>query len=338
MFIDEAQVILRAGAGGNGCASFRREKFVPRGGPDGGDGGDGGSLILACDENVADLRAFHFQPHWSADNGRPGMGRGRHGRSGADCVLKVPPGLVVSDPASGTVLAELLKPGERLTLLAGGKGGIGNIHFKSSTNRAPRQFTAGEPGPSGTYRFVLKSIADIGLVGFPNAGKSSLIAALTASRPRTAPYPFTTLHANVGVLTLDDAGGRLKIADIPGLVEGAHENRGLGHRFLRHIERCAALLLVIDLAGSDGRDPVADYRHLLQELSCYDPAFLERPRLVAANKIDEAAARKQLPRFRRAVRDTIVPISCILGDGLPELREQLRGLLKNGLSSTPPIA
>ncbi|MFM7742113.1 MAG: GTPase ObgE, partial [Verrucomicrobiota bacterium] len=271
MFIDEAKVVLKSGDGGHGCVSFRREKFIPKGGPDGGNGGKGGDVILVCDRNEGDLQAYRWQPHRRARNGAPGMGRQCAGPDGADLILPVPPGTQVLEEGTHRLVAELTEHGERVVLLAGGKGGLGNMNFKSSVNQAPRRSTPGYPGEKGDYRFVLKTIADIGLVGFPNAGKSTLTNLITAARPKTAPYPFTTLHVNVGVIEYPDRHGRVVMADIPGLIEGAHENRGLGHQFLRHIERCSLLVFLIDMAGSDGRRPSADFKVLERELRLYSP-------------------------------------------------------------------
>jgi len=323
MFVDEVQVKLRAGDGGRGCASFRREKFIPFGGPDGGDGGDGGSVVLECDENVGDLRQFHFQPQWEAQHGQAGMSRGKTGRCGNDCVLKVPRGLVAINLRNDEVAAELTEHGQRIVLLKGGNGGWGNIHFKSSINRAPRQYKEGEPGQTGEFQFVLKTIADIGLVGFPNAGKSTLTGMITHARPKTAPYPFTTLNPHVGVVEFPGSFKRVTVADIPGLVRGAHENKGLGHRFLRHIERCSLLLLILDMAGTDGRDPAQDYLDLLHELECYSPELVAKPRLVAANKMDEPAASEHLTAFRERFDVPVIPLSCLLGEGLDDLRDAL---------------
>jgi GTP-binding protein len=334
MFIDEVQVKLRAGDGGNGCASFRREKFVPKGGPDGGDGGDGGSVILEADVNVADLRQYHFKPHWEAGNGVSGMGKGRNGRRGEDCVLKVPCGTEVRDLESGELVLELLEEGERKVLLKGGSGGWGNIHFKSSINQAPRQFKEGTPGERGQYRLILKAIADLGLVGYPNAGKSTLIRTLTAARPKTASYPFTTLTPVVGVLESGDPSGlRIQLADIPGLIEGAHANRGLGHAFLRHIERCRGLVILIDITGVDGRVPAEDLKSLLSELKHYGQGLEEKPYLVVVNKMDEEGTAEQLAAFREATGTDPIAISCLLEDGLEELRKQLFSFATNLMDS-----
>lgn len=324
MFIDEVQVKLRAGDGGNGCASFRREKFVPKGGPDGGDGGDGGSVILEADENVADLRQYHFKPHWEAGNGVSGMGKGRTGRCGEDCVLKVPCGTEVHDLESGELVMELLKSGERRVLLKGGSGGWGNIHFKSSVNQAPRQYKEGTPGERGQYRLVLKAIADIGLVGYPNAGKSTLIRALTSARPKTASYPFTTLNPVVGVLESEEPDGlRIQLADIPGLIEGAHDNRGLGHAFLRHIERCRGLVILIDISGVDGREPADDHASLLRELDFYGKGLADKPVMVVVNKMDEEGSAERLATFKEKTQTEPLAISCLLEDGLEALRAKL---------------
>lgn len=322
MFVDETEVKLRAGDGGNGCVSFRREKFVPKGGPDGGDGGDGGDVILIADENTADLRTFFYKPHWNAENGAGGMGRNRNGRSGRDCELNVPLGTVVVNPATGETVMELLQPGQREILLQGGKGGWGNLRFKSSVNRAPRQYKEGTPGKTGTFRLILKSIADLGLVGYPNAGKSTLIQNLTAARPKTASYPFTTLNPVIGVLE-SDSGQRIQLADIPGLIEGAHANKGLGHRFLRHIERCRGLVIMVDGSGQDGRLPWEDYENLIKELDYYEQGLADKPRLVIFNKIDESAAAQNLEPFRKKTGLDPVVISCLLGEGMLQLKKSL---------------
>lgn len=322
MFIDEVEVKLRAGDGGNGCASFRREKYIPKGGPDGGDGGDGGDVILEVDPNVADLRDYYYKPHYEAKNGGPGRGRGRTGARGKHCVLRVPAGLVVYRLGEEDPVLELLADGQRAVLLKGGSGGWGNIHFKSSVNQRPTQFKEGTPGERGNFRFVLKSIADIGFVGYPNAGKSTLITALTDAKPKTASYPFTTVNPVIGVMERQDfSGQRIILADIPGLIEGAHENRGLGHRFLRHIERCRGLVILLDMSGVDGRLPEDDYASLLQELSAYGEGLMDKPRIVVANKMDEQEAAANIKRFRKKTRLEPLAASALLGDGLNELQE-----------------
>ncbi len=327
MFVDECTVKLAAGDGGRGCISFRREKYEPWGGPNGGDGGRGGDVVLLGDVNTNNLVDYKFQPHWKGERGGHGLGSDCNGRDGQPCVLKLPLGTVVIDLATGKPVAEVIADGQRIVLCKGGNGGWGNTHFKTSTTRAPKRANPGQPGETGIYRLVLKSIADVGLVGFPNAGKSSLMGRLTQARPKTAAYPFTTLHPQIGVIEYPDTakgGARLLLADVPGLIEGAHENRGLGHRFLRHIERCALLIFLIDLAGTDGRDPREDYRHLLRELKLYDPALLAKPRLVVANKMDLPEAAPALAKFRRrhAGVDTL-EISCATGDGLERLKKEL---------------
>lgn len=341
MFIDEVKVHLRAGDGGAGCLSFRREKFIPKGGPDGGNGGKGGDVVLVCDNNIGDLETYRWQPHRSAKNGQPGMGRLASGINGPDLPLHLPPGTQVLDLETGRLVAELTEPGERVILLQGGRGGTGNAAFRNSINQAPRTTTPGKPGETGSFRLVLKTIADLGLVGFPNAGKSSLTRALTSARPKVAPYPFTTLHANVGVIEYPDRHGRVFLADIPGLIEGASENRGLGHRFLKHIERCTLLVFLLDMAGSEGRRPVDDYRVLERELRLYSKVLAAKPRLVVANKMDLAAAEANLARFRSQVAVPVVPISCLEGGGLPELREVLWKAVREGRMPSaprPPVA
>ncbi|MDR2844595.1 MAG: GTPase ObgE [Puniceicoccales bacterium] len=324
MFIDETNVFLKAGNGGHGCLSFRREKFIPKGGPDGGDGGKGGDVVLQCDENEGDLAKYRYQPHWKARNGESGSGRNKHGANGADCILTVPPGTQVVDSATERVIAEVTAHGESVILLNGGKGGLGNCNFKSSVNQAPRKTTPGRIGGDGTFRFVLKTIADIGLVGYPNAGKSTLTGLFTHAHPKVAPYPVTTLHVNVGVIYYEDTHEKIFLADIPGLIEGAHENKGLGHEFLRHIERCRLLLFLVDMAGTDGRKPADDYKSLVKELERYSPALVEKPRLIVANKMDEPAAAKNLTAFKKKHKGDIVGISCLDGTGLEDLKQLLR--------------
>ncbi len=323
MFIDEVTIAVKAGDGGNGCASFRREKFEPFGGPNGGDGGRGGNVILQAESNLNDLTPYRFKPNHEAQNGEPGRGADQHGHGGKDCVLKVPLGTVVTAEETGRIVAELLEDQETVTLCRGGNGGWGNIHFKSPTNRAPRRANDGEPGESGRYKLVLKTIADVGLVGYPNAGKSSLTNLITKAHPRMAAYPFTTLHPQLGVIEYPATFERVHIADIPGLIAGASENRGLGHRFLRHIERCKMLLLMLDMAGTDQRDPADDYESLLNELKLYDPVLLEKPRLVAANKMDMEEAAENFKKFRKKFDVEVISISCLSSDGLEDLKRKL---------------
>jgi len=333
MFVDECVIKVWAGDGGRGCISFRREKYEPWGGPNGGDGGRGGDIVLIGDRNTNNLVDFKFKSHWKAGRGEHGQGKDCHGRDGEPAILRLPLGTEVIDEAGGQVVAEIVKDGESIVLNKGGNGGWGNTHFKTSTNRAPRRSNPGQVGETGVYRLVLKSIADVGLVGFPNAGKSSLMNAITNARPRTAPYPFTTLQPQIGVMEHPDelrGGRRLLIADIPGLIEGANEDRGLGHRFLRHIVRCNLLLLLIDMAGSDGRDPRDDYKHLLNELKLYDPALAKKPRLVAANKMDLPASKANLAAFKRRHKVPVIQISCLTRAGLDRLgRDLLRQVLKS---------
>jgi GTP-binding protein len=324
MFIDEISIKARAGDGGRGCVSFRREKYEPWGGPNGGDGGKGGDVVLRGDDDQNNLIDYKFKPNWAAERGEHGLGSDCHGREGRPAVLRVPLGTVVTNVETGATIVEILEDGQEFVLLRGGKGGFGNTRFKSSINRAPRKTGPGEPGETGSFRLELKSIADVGLVGFPNAGKSSLMNLITNARPKTAPYPFTTLHPQIGIIEYPDDYERLILADVPGLIAGASENKGLGHRFLRHIERCTVLLVIVDMAGTDGRDPRDDYKHLLRELELYNPALLEKPRLIAANKMDEEAAVANLKKFKTRYKAAgLLPISCLSEKGVPQLKKEL---------------
>jgi GTP-binding protein len=324
MFIDECVIKVQAGDGGRGCVSFRREKYEPWGGPNGGDGGRGGDVILVGNDDTNNLIDYKYQPHWRGERGEHGLGADCHGRDGKPAILKLPLGTVVTDEATGKVVAEIINDGEQIVLCKGGNGGWGNTHFKTSTNRAPKRANPGHPGEGGAFRLVLKSIADIGLVGFPNAGKSSLTAKITKARPKTAAYPFTTLHPQIGVIEFPKKYDRLLLADVPGLIEGASENRGLGHRFLRHIERCALLMFLIDMAGVDNRDPRDDYATLVKELKLYDPALLKKPRVVVANKMDIEGSKANLTKFSKRHKVDVLKISCLDGTGLEKLKDELR--------------
>jgi GTP-binding protein len=324
MFFDETKVILKAGNGGDGCMSFLRQKYMPNGGPNGGNGGRGGEVILLADENVSDLRTYHFKKQWKAKNGEPGRGSDQNGRGGDPCILKVPLGTEVRDLDTGEIICELLEHEQEILLLEGGKGGRGNATFKSSINQTPRQFTEGKPGMEGEFVFTLKTIADVGLVGFPNAGKSTLLNILSNATPKIDSYPFTTLVPTVGVIDYPEDFRTITMADVPGLIEGAAENRGLGHRFLRHIERCRLVLFLLDLAGTDGRSPIDDFVHLKKELLDYDEKLVAKDFIVVGNKIDEEVSQENLKLFRKRFPETqILPVSAILEEGLNELRTHL---------------
>lgn len=296
-FIDEARIEVMAGKGGNGSASMRREKFVPRGGPDGGDGGRGGSVVAVADENINTLVEYRFVKKYIAKNGENGRGADCYGKGGDDIELRMPVGTVIVDADTGQQLADLAKHGERVVLAQGGKGGLGNIHFKSSVNRAPRQFTHGEAGEIRSLRLELKVLADVGLLGMPNAGKSTLIRSISAARPKVADYPFTTLHPNLGVVRLDE-NRSFVVADIPGLIEGAAEGAGLGHRFLKHLARTGLLLHVVDLAPFDENvDPVAEAHAIVNELRKYDDTLYQKPRWLVLNKLDMIPEDEQQARI-----------------------------------------
>ncbi|MGA7178588.1 MAG: GTPase ObgE [Thiobacillaceae bacterium] len=285
-FIDEATISVVAGKGGDGSASFRREKFIPKGGPDGGDGGNGGSIYAVADRNLNTLIEFRYTRIFKAQRGENGRGAQRYGKGGEDTVIRVPVGTAISDAESGEPVADLDRDGARATLARGGKGGLGNVHFKSSINRAPRQHTLGEPGEERQLHLELKVLADVGLLGMPNAGKSTFIRAVSAARPKVADYPFTTLHPNLGVVRVGPDKSFV-IADIPGLIEGAAEGAGLGHQFLRHLQRTRLLLHLVDISPIwDGADPVADARAVVAELRKYDEALYQKPRWLVLNKVD----------------------------------------------------
>ncbi len=355
MFVDRIKIFAQAGKGGRGCASFRREKFVPKGGPDGGDGGRGGNVILRADRHVDNLANLFYEPIIKAKDGGHGMGKKMSGRAGADKVVKIPVGTVVwrgeqtmpmipseleasheitstapwqdSSTSHGMtgaeVVADLTRDGQDFMLCRGGAGGKGNVHFKSSRNRAPRQYTEGEEGEQGQFLFELRTIADVGLVGYPNAGKSTLLRKISAARPKVAAYPFTTLHPIVGVIEFPGYR-RGTVADIPGLIKGAHLGLGLGHEFLRHITRCHLLIFVVDIAGSEGRNPVEDLQNLRREIDLYDPTLSSRAWFVVANKMDLPGAKENLKALQeRFPKLQILPTSAAKGEGIDDLKQVL---------------
>jgi GTP-binding protein len=384
MFVDHIKISAKAGDGGRGSASFRRESFVPKGGPDGGDGGRGGSIILRADTHTDNLTPFFYEPIIKAKNGENGMGKQCYGKSAPDKIVPVPVGTIVYrlpdenpeplpdlevehgaaatfvdfsktpdepvaeeeeegpkksiDPSELEMIADLTEPGQEFVLCKGGKGGIGNVHFKSSRNRVPTQYTEGEEGESGNFYLELRKIADAGLVGYPNAGKSTLLSRISAAHPKVAPYPFTTLTPHIGVVELSGYR-RITVADIPGLVEGAHENIGLGHDFLRHIDRCKLLVFVLDMAGSEGREPIEDLQKLRRELDLYDTKLSERPWLIVANKMDLPEAAEKLEHFRgRYKKMEIIPIAAEQSEGLEVLKARLAELLAPPAVQAPESA
>jgi GTP-binding protein len=332
-FVDEATIQVEAGDGGNGVASFRREKFIPRGGPDGGDGGDGGSVYLVADENLNTLVDFRYRRTHRAERGENGKGRQMYGRKGADLTVRVPPGTRITDADTGELLGELLEHGQTLLVARGGRRGIGNVHFKSSTNRAPRQFTCGTPGEKRALHLELILLADVGLLGMPNAGKSSLIARLSSARPKIADYPFTTLYPNLGVVRVDHERSFV-IADVPGLIEGAAEGAGLGVRFLKHLSRTRLLLHLVDIGQIDpAADPAADVRGIVQELEKFGGDLADRERWLVLNKIDllpadELAARRQLLLDELQWTGPVYSVSALSGEGAQALVYDLMARLE----------
>ncbi len=321
-FIDEAKIEVHAGKGGDGAATFRREKYVPRGGPDGGDGGRGGSVWARADRNLNTLIDYRYERIHRAENGARGMGSDCNGRSGRDIELRVPVGTLVRDAATGELIADLARDGERALLARGGRGGLGNTHFKSSVNRAPRQFTPGEPGESRQLVLELKVLADVGLLGLPNAGKSTFMRAVSSARPKVADYPFTTLNPSLGVVRVGDESSFV-LADIPGLIEGAAEGAGLGHQFLRHLSRTRLLLHLVDIAPVDeDADPVRDARAIALELKKYDPSLYRKPRWLVFNKIDMVEdADARIGRILRRLRwqRPWYKVSALTGEGCAEV-------------------
>lgn len=385
MFIDEIKIYARAGHGGKGCVAFRREKYRPKGGPDGGNGGRGGNVILQADHDLNNLLAQYYQPRLLAPDGGFGMGKGMDGPAGKDLVVKVPCGTLVwripreslpmgtrrpqeqeteaaafptsasqrpllrhagsakgeeidlsageEDAITGAdqrreLVADLTEHGQQFVLCKGGRGGLGNRNFATAARQAPRFAQPGEPGEEGDFLLELRIIADVGLVGYPNAGKSTLLAAISRARPRIAPYPFTTLQPQIGIVEYADFK-RLVVCDVPGLIAGAHQNVGPGHAFLRHIQRCQILILLLDMAGTDGREPWDDYQQLLRELEFYDAALLEKPRQVVANKMDEPVAEENLKRFKRRIRKTpVLPIAAAFDQGIDQFRKLIREMVQ----------
>lgn len=329
MFVDKAQISVKGGNGGNGCCSFRREKFIPRGGPDGGDGGGGGHVIVyaSCDEqSLVDLV---YTRHYDAPNGPHGKGKDLHGRKAPDIRLAVPVGTVITDAETGELVCDLDQDKMEFIVARGGNGGRGNARFATSTNRAPRYCEEGTPGEERKLILELKTMADVGLVGYPNAGKSTLLRAISAARPKVAPYPFTTMHPIVGVVEYPDFE-RITVADIPGLIDGAHTNRGLGHQFLKHIERTHVLAYVLDMAAVDGRDPIEDLRHLRQELELYMKGLSKRPAIIIANKMDLPGSEEKLELLREELSNRtwpIIPVTASQGE-LNNLRDTLREMVK----------
>ena len=327
MFVDEVDIHVTAGDGGRGCLSFRREKYVPRGGPDGGDGGHGGSVYLVATPTKNTLVDFRFHPDFKADRGQHGQGSNRTGQTADDLEIAVPIGTLVfeKDPESSEnrLLADLAEEGQRILVAQGGRGGRGNARFVSSTNRAPRRTEEGHPGEERLLQLQLKLLADVGLVGFPNAGKSTLISRVSAARPKIADYPFTTLQPNLGVVSLSDDRSFV-MADVPGLIQGAHAGHGLGHQFLRHIERTKVLVHLVDVSSASGRDPIEDFDTINEELRLFDPRVAAKPQLVAANKIDALDDPDRLQRLERHVKKRGLPlyrISGVTGEGVDALME-----------------
>jgi len=367
MFVDRVKVFAQAGNGGRGSVSFRREKFVPKGGPDGGDGGRGGNVILRADRHVDNLVNLFYEPLIKAKNGGHGMGKKMSGRAGIDKIVNVPVGTIVwreeqsmpvilsegegsreiistvsprdSSTSLGmtakTPVIDLAHDGEEFVLCRGGAGGKGNVHFKSSRNRAPRQYTEGEEGEQGHFLFELRTIADAGLVGYPNAGKSTLLRKISAARPKVAAYPFTTLHPIVGVIEFPGYQ-RATVADIPGLIDGAHRGLGLGHEFLRHITRCRVLIFVVDIAGSEARNPVEDLQNLRREIDLYDPALSSRGWFVVGNKVDLPGATENLKALRQKFpKVEILPTSAATGEGIDALKQVLAARITNPQGTVP---
>ena len=340
-FIDEAEITVISGNGGNGCVSFRREKFVPKGGPNGGDGGKGGDVVVVADSNMSSLLDYRYKKEYKAPNGQPGRGKDQHGKSGSDLTIPVPAGTVVTSCEDGETLADLVEDGQRLTIAKGGGGGRGNSRFVSPTNQTPREAESGHPGVRREIRLELKVLADVGILGFPNAGKSTLISKISAARPKISGYPFTTLVPNLGVVSYGDHQSFV-IADIPGIIEGAHKGLGLGIQFLKHVERTRILIHMLDLDPVSGRDPVEDYDKINSELREYSAKLAEKPQMVVLNKIDIAEARERSAETARRLKERNIEalgISAVTGEGSQQLvysiGERLRLLTEDSRSQSP---
>jgi len=341
VLIDRARIFVHAGAGGNGSASFRREKFAPLGGPDGGDGGRGGDVRLVVQRNLNSLVDFQYNEKFLAEDGGAGRGSNMHGRNGKDAVIRVPPGTMVYDDATGELIADLTEDDESLILAKGGRGGLGNVHFKTSVRQAPRIAELGEPGTEMWIRLELRLIADVGLVGLPNAGKSTLLASTSKARPKIGDYPFTTLEPNLGVVQIGGRDGQTFVmADVPGLIEGAAEGVGLGHEFLRHVTRTKAIIHVLDASGGlEGRDPLEDFNTINKELEDYAQGLIEKPMLVALNKVDIPEAAENAPRLRKELEERgyrVFDISAATQTGVPELMKATAEILREAELTPAP--
>lgn len=335
LFVDTVTIDVRGGKGGDGCVAFHREKFVPKGGPSGGDGGRGGSVYLVADRGLNTLLELSGKHHWHAENGGPGEGSNCHGRNGRDLSVKVPAGTLVYDAESGALLKDLVEHEEVVRVARGGRGGYGNLHYVSSTNQTPRQFQPGRAGQQRALRLELKLIADIGLAGLPNAGKSTLLSRLTNARPKIAPYPFTTKEPQLGILEMSGYR-RLVLADIPGLIEGAHEGVGLGDAFLRHVERTRVIVHMIDLCPPEGSPaPVEAYRVIRNELEKYSPTLAARQEIIVGNKLDLTGAEESLAALRHALRKPVVGISGVTGQNLRELGEAMWSAVEQAKQAEP---
>lgn len=326
MFVDRVTIFVQGGAGGNGCLSFRREKYAPRGGPNGGDGGHGGNVVIRASESHTNLAHLSHQRHWKAERGEHGQGSDCFGRGGEDLIIEVPPGTLVRDRDRGNLLRDLKEPGDQVIVARGGRGGHGNAHFKSSTNRAPRQFEKGHPAEERWITMELKVIADAGLIGLPNAGKSTLLSRISRAHPEIADYPFTTKYPNLGTVVAADH--HFVVADIPGLIEGAHAGHGLGHEFLRHVERTSLLVHLVEAVPIDGSDPVENYRTIRSELTQYSPALADRPELLVITKMDMTGAGESHARITRELCRDALAISAVTGQGIPKLIHEIALLLE----------